>query len=188
MSFFRSHCHSASDTFIGRLCFATRSRTFRRTSSSALRSSSMTCDSWPDARRSTRPWASGGEPELHPSHPTPHFANAASPTAETQPRSCPRSTSTTTESPTVSEVELSQVKNSLRLPLNRTSTSSWLSTLSETPHFHVFLSPRLDQSFRPDLRELLNVAPHSFTQGFDGPLGIGVCTSRRLRNHFIYQS
>src|SRR6266513_28904 len=34
-----SHCHSASETFIGRLCWRTRSRTVRRTSSSLTRRS-----------------------------------------------------------------------------------------------------------------------------------------------------
>src|ERR1044071_5716192 len=46
-----SHCHSASDTFMGRLCWRTRSRTVRRTSSSFSRSSVAVFRSSSDARR-----------------------------------------------------------------------------------------------------------------------------------------
>src|SRR6266550_3563907 len=35
VSFFRSHCHSASETFIGSTCCCTRSMTLRRTASSS---------------------------------------------------------------------------------------------------------------------------------------------------------
>src|SRR5437660_2810388 len=132
----RSHCHSASVTFIGRVWDRTRSRAWRRTSSSPRRSSSEVATSLPVARRTMRrvafcPAASSRE---QPTQPRPHFFKAVPPNADTRPKSSPRSTSTITGSWRWSGSEDDQVKYSSRFPLNRTSTTGVKSLLGERTH------------------------------------------------------
>src|SRR5436190_11649541 len=58
-----------------------------------------------------------------------HFLAATGPTADTRPRSCPRSTSTITESCRASGSADGQEKNSFRFPLNRTRSEEHTSEL-----------------------------------------------------------
>src|SRR5439155_1634007 len=86
------------------------------------------------ARRRMR-WEPGAEASarLHPLHPVPHFLAATGPSADTRPKSSPRSTSTMTGSCKASGSGDGQVKYSLRFPLNRTSTTS----VNGSTHFSV---------------------------------------------------
>src|SRR5437899_11350836 len=76
---------------------------------------------------------------LHPEHAVPHLRAAMGPTADTRPKSCPRSTSTITGSCSASGSSDGQVKYSLRFPLNRTSTTSVNSFLAQRAHRKILL-------------------------------------------------
>src|SRR6266581_3623847 len=156
----RSHCHSASDTFIGRPWSRTRSRTLRRTSSSVRRSSRSTRTSPSVARRTTRDsTVAAASPKAQPLQRL-HRLSAPSPSADTRPQSCPRSTSTITGSSRCSEVDSSagQLKYPLRFPLNRTSTTKVNSFLGQRTHGKVLLLAPFEELVDLELLELAHVA------------------------------
>src|SRR5260370_4278250 len=78
---------------------------------------------------------------LHPLHPLPHFFAATAPSADTRPRSCPRSTSTITASCSASGSADRQAKKAFRVPLNPTSTTSVNPLLAQRTHGKVLLFP-----------------------------------------------
>src|SRR5207244_4248880 len=156
VSFFRSHCHSASETFIGSTCCCTRSMTLRRTASSSSWSRSAVWVSSGVARRTMRRSgvAVGAAPaRLHPWHAVSHFLVATAPSADTRPKSWPRSTSTITASCSASGSSDGQMKYSLRFPLNRTSTIGVNSLLAQSTHRKVLLLPTFEQLLHLGLAE-----------------------------------
>src|SRR6185503_10486560 len=183
----RSHCHSASDTFIGRPWSRTRSRTLRRTSSSVRRSSLSTRRSPSVARRTTRDstlaTALSGEQLLQRLH----RLTAPSPNADTRPQSCPRSTSTMTGSSRRSEVgsSVGQLKYPLRFPLNRTSTTKVNSFLGQRTHGKVLLLALFEELVDLELLELAQMAFQRVAEPQGSGLRIGVSASRRLGNDLI---
>src|SRR5439155_25274082 len=198
-SFLRSHCHSASVTFIGRVWTRTRSITRRRTSSSSRCSCSAIAASSGVARRSTRrviaaPDCSspGGDADgwvgparLHPLHPPPHFFAATGPTADTRPRSCPRSTSTITGSCRASGSADGQAKYSFRFPLNRTSMTSVNSLLAQRTHRKVLLFPAFEEFLDPHLAEMPHVATECFAERGGRRFGVGMGPARRLGDDLV---
>src|SRR5881396_4025677 len=190
LSFFRSHCHSASETFMGRAWLLTRSITRRRTSSSSRCSCSATAASSGVARRRTRWVGSGGgaaaaSARLQPLQLPAHFFAATGPTADTRPRSCPRSTSTITESCRASGSADGQEKNSFRFPLNRTSMTSVNSLLAQRTHRKVLLLPAFEELLDPHLAQLPHVASQRVAQHRGGGLRIGVRSARRLGDDLV---
>src|SRR6266550_1006778 len=180
----RSHCHSASETFMGRAWSRTRSRTLRRTSSSVRRSSRSTRRSPSVARRTTRDsTVAAASPREHPWQRLQRFT-APSPNAVTRPQSCPRSTSTMTGSSRCSEVgsSVGQLKYPLRFPLNRTSTTKVNSFLGQRTHGKVLLLAPFEELVDLELLELAHVALERRADRLGGRLGIGVRASRRLGN------
>src|SRR5712691_3201115 len=173
----RSHCHSASETFIGRPCSRTRSRTLRRTSSSARRSCSAACTSSRVARRRMRRvafWSAASWRE-QPAQPRPHFFRATSPSADTRPKSWPRSASTITGSCGANGSADCHVKYSSRFPLNRTSTTGSVnSLLGESAYRKVLLFAPLEELGGPELHHLAEVALQRRSEGQRGCLGVGV--------------
>src|SRR6267143_6331066 len=162
----RSHCHSASETFMGRSWSRTRSRTLRRTSSSVRRSSVSTRRSPTVARRTTcDSTLAAASPREQPLQ-RPHFLSAPSPSADTRPQSCPRSTSTITGSSRRSEVGSSdgQLKYPLRFPLNRTSTTKVNSFLGQRAHGKILLLAAFEELVDLQLAQLAQVAPQRLTQ------------------------
>src|SRR5712671_2412907 len=117
---------------------------------------------------------------LQPLQPPAHFFAATGPTADTRPRSCPRSTSTITESCRASGSADGQEKNSFRFPLNRTSMTSVNSLLAQRTHRKVLLLPALKEFLDPDLAQVPHVASQRFAQRRGGGLGVGVRPARRL--------
>src|SRR3989441_12127187 len=103
-----------------------------------------------------------------------HFFAATGPTADTRPRSCPRSTSTITESCRASGSADGQEKNSFRFPLNRTSMTSVNSLLAQRTHRNVLLLPAFKEFLDPDLAQVTHVASQRFAQRRGGRLGVGV--------------
>src|SRR3989449_9178248 len=89
----------------------------------------------------------------HPLQPTPHLRAAIGPTADTRPRSCPRSTSTITESWRASGSADGQEKNSFRFPLNRRSMTSVNSLLAQRTHRKGLLLPQVKELLDPDLAQ-----------------------------------
>src|SRR3989440_594759 len=188
VSFFRSHCHSASETFIGSTCCCTRSMTLRRTASSSSWSRSAVWVSSGVARRTMRRSgvAVGAAPaRLHPWHAVSHFLVATAPSADTRPKSWPRSTSTITASCSASGSSDGQVKYSLRFPLNRTSTIGVNSLLAQSTHRKVLLLPTFEQLLHLGLAEQAHVAAERVPQGLRGRVGVGVGTPGRLRNDLV---
>src|SRR5256884_119514 len=206
VSFFRSHCHSASETFIGSACCCTRSITLRRTASSSSCSRSAWAVSSGLARRRMRCEAGGGEggaataaeprgppagaappsppARLHPLQP-PHFFSATAPSADTRPRSWPRSTSTITASCSASGSSDGQVKYSLRFPLNRTSTIGVNSLLAQSTHRKVLLLSTFEQLLHLGLAEQAHMAAECVAQGSRGGVGVGAGAPWRLRNDVV---
>src|SRR5690348_3818379 len=197
VSFLRSHCHSASETFIGRACSWTRSIAWRRTSPSSRARPAATAASSAVARRSTRrAGADGGaaaarlQPVQPPPSPPPppaepHFLAATPPSADTRPRSCPRSTSTITGSCSARGSVAGQVKNSFRFPLNRTSMTSVNSLLAQRTHRKVLLLAAFKELLDPDFAQLPHVASQRFAQRRGGRLGVGVRPARRLADDLV---
>src|SRR5213083_508123 len=192
VSFFRSHCHSASETFIGSACCCTRSMTLRRTGSSSSCSRSAVLVSSGVARRTMRrSGAAGGAGDvapaarLHPWHAVPHFLVATAPTADTRPRSWPRSTSTITASCRASASSEGQVKYSLRFPMNRTSTIGVNSLLAQSTHRKVLLLSTFEQLLHLGLAEQAHMAAEGVAQGSRGGVGVGVGAPGRLRNDLV---
>src|SRR5213080_3466401 len=195
VSFFRSHCHSASETFIGSTCCCTRSMTLRRTASSSSWSRSAVWVSSGVARRTMRrSGAAGGAgtgagaapaARLHPWHAAPHFLVATAPTADTRPRSWPRSTSTITASCSASGSSDGQVKYSLRFPLNRTSTIGVNSLLAQSTHRKVLLLPTFEQLLHLGLAEQAHMTAQRVPQGLRGRIGLGVGAPGRLWNDLV---
>src|SRR5689334_1119272 len=197
VSFLRSHCHSASETFIGRACSWTRSIAWRRTSPSSRARPAATAASSAVARRSTRrAGADGGaaaarlQPVQPPPSPPPppaepHFLAATPPSADTRPRSCPRSTSTITGSCSARGSVAGQVKNSFRFPLNRTSMTSVNSLLAQRTHRKVLLFPAFEELFDLGLAEQPHVAAQGVAQRFGRRLRIGVGAARRLGDDLV---
>src|SRR5438034_9343067 len=174
VSFFRSHCHSASETFIGSACCCTRSITLRRTVASSSWSRSAARVSSGVARRTMRRSGAAGSAvgaaaapaaRLHPWHAAPHFLVATAPTADTRPRSWPRSTSTITASCRASVSSDGQVKYSLRFPLNRTSTIGVNSLLAQSTHRKVLLLSTFEQLLHLGLAEHTHMAAEGSATG-----------------------
>src|SRR5438128_2900016 len=188
VSFFRSHCHSASETFIGSTCCCTRSMTLRRTASSSSWSRSAVWVSSGVARRTMRRSgvAVGAAPaRLHPWHAVSHFLVATAPSADTRPKSWPRSTSTITASCSASGSSDGQMKYSLRFPLNRTSTIGVNSLLAQSTHRKVLLLPTFEQLLHLGLAEQAHMAAQRVPQGLRGRVGVGVGAPGRLPNDLV---
>src|SRR6059036_1857691 len=96
---------------------------------------------------------------LHPEQAVPHLRAATGPSADTRPRSWPRSTSTITGSCSASGSADGQLKYSLRFPLNRTSTTSVKSFLGQRAHRKILLFAAFQELVDLDLAELAQVAP-----------------------------
>src|SRR5690242_13711279 len=122
-----------------------------------------------------------------PPQPRAHFLSAVSPTADTRPRSCPRSTSTMTASWGASTSSAGQLKYSSRFPLKRTSTTALTLFLREGAHGEVLLLAPLQQFVGFDAAQLTQVAPQRLAQRLRGGVGVGVCSTRRLGDHFVDQ-
>src|SRR6266850_6102688 len=183
----RSHCHSASETFMGRPWSPTRSRTLRRTSSSARRSSLSTRRSLSVARRTTRDSTLVAALSSEQSLQRLHRLIAPSPSADTRPQSCPRSTSTITGSSRRSEAgsSVGQLKYPLRFPLNRTSTTKVNSFLGQRTHGKVLLLAAFEELVDLELAELPQVALERLAQRLGGRLGVGVRAAGRLGDDLI---
>src|SRR2546426_1072513 len=111
---------------------------------------------------------------LHPEHAVPHLRAATGPSADTRPRSWPRSTSTITGSCSASGSSDGQVKYSLRFPLNRTSTTGVNSLLAQGTHGKILLLPSFEQLLQLGLAELAQLAAQRLPQGLSRGFGIGV--------------
>src|SRR5207244_11479402 len=94
-----------------------------------------------------------------------YFFAATGPTADTRPRSCPRSTATITESCRANGSADCQETNSFRFPLNRTSMTSVNSLLAQRTHRKVLLLPAFEELLDPDLAHLSHVASQRVAQG-----------------------
>src|SRR2546426_693797 len=114
-----------------------------------------------------------------------HFFAATGPTADTRPRSCPRSTSTITESCRASGSADGQEKNSFRFPLNRTSMTSVNSLLAQRTHRKVLLLPAFEELLDPDLAQVSHMASQCFAQRRGRRLGVGVRPARRLGDDLV---
>src|SRR2546425_2574618 len=184
----RSHCHSASETFIGRPCSRTRSRTLRRTSSSARRSCSAACTSSRVARRRMRRvafWSAASWRE-QPAQPRPHFFRATSPSADTRPKSWPRSASTITGSCGANGSADCQVKYSSRFPLNRTSMTGCVnSLLGESAYRKVLLFPPLEELRGSEPHELAQVTLQRRGEARRRRFRVGVRPAGRLRDDLV---
>src|SRR5437773_10318891 len=173
---------------MGRAWLLTRSITRRRTSSSSRCSCSATAASSAVARRrmlrrgSVGAGGAAASARLQPLQLPAHFLAATGPTADTRPRSCPRSTSTITESCRASGSADGQEKNSFRFPLNRTSMTSVNSLLAQRSHGKVLLFPAFEELLDPDLAEVAHVATERLAQGGGRRFGIGVRPARWLRD------
>src|SRR6059036_3033385 len=122
---------------------------------------------------------------LHPEQAMPHLRAATGPSADTRPKSCPRSTSTITGSCSASGSSDGQVKYSLRFPLNRTSTTSVKSFLAQRTHRKILLFAAFQELLDLDLPELAGMAPQRLAQRFGRSLGVGVGAARRLGNDLV---
>src|SRR5438874_11964417 len=105
-----------------------------------------------------------GFARLHPLQPPAHFFAAIGPTADTRPRSCPRSPSTITESWRASGSAAGQEKYSFRFPSNRTSMTSFNSLLAQRTHRQVLLLPPFEELLDPDLAEMPQVATEGLAE------------------------
>src|SRR5438876_8852781 len=152
-------------------------RTTRRRATSPPRSPSPLCGEGEGGR---------GFARLHPLQPPAHFFAAIGPTADTRPRSCPRSTSTITESWRASGSADGQEKYSFRFPLNRTSMTSVNSLLAQRTHRKVLLLPPFEELLDPDLAQVPHVASQRFAQRRGGRLGVGVRPARRLGDDLVH--
>src|SRR5436190_20681282 len=151
-------------------------RTMRRRATSPPRSPSPLCGEGEGGR---------GFARLHPLQPPAHFFAAIGPTADTRPRSCPRSTSTITESWRASGSADGQEKYSFRFPLNRTSTTSVNSLLAQRTHRKVLLLPTFAEFLDPDLAEMAHMATQGFTQRRGRRFGVGMRPARRLGDDLV---
>src|SRR6266852_3326759 len=157
-------------------------------SSSSWCNCSATAVSSTVARRTMRRVASAGataSARLQPLQLPAHFFAATGPTADTRPRSCPRSTSTITESCRASGSADGQEKNSFRFPLNRTSMTSVNSLLAQRTHRKVLLLPPFEELLDPHLAQLPHVASQRVAQRRGGGLRIGVRSTRRLGDDLV---
>src|SRR5437899_4640436 len=174
---------------MGRAWLLTRSITRRRTSSSSRCSCSATAASSAVARRTMRRVASIGgaavSARLQPLQLPAHFFAATGPTADTRPKSCPRSTSTITDSCRTSGSADGQEKYSLRFPLNRTSTTSVNSLLAQRTHRQVLLLPAFEELFNPDLTEVARVPAQGVAQGLGRGFGVGMRPAPRLGDDLV---
>src|SRR5437667_4335 len=151
-------------------------RTMRRRTTSPPRSPSPLCGEGEGGR---------GFARLHPLQPPAHFFAAIGPTADTRPRSCPRSTSTITESWRASGSADGQEKYSFRFPLNRTSMTSVNSLLAQRTHRKVLLLPPFEELLDPDLAEMPQVATEGLAERRGRRFGVGVRPTRRLGDDLV---
>src|SRR5438105_235821 len=178
-----SHCHSASDTFIGRSCWRTRSRTARRTSSSFSRSC---CAVFTSSSAAFRRMEGGGLAfSLLQAPQRSHFFSANGPSAETRPKSWPRSTSTMTGSSRWSGSSDGQVKYSRRFPLNRTSRRGVKSLLGQRTHGKVLFFAAFEEFVDLQLAELAEMALQRVAERCGGSFRIGVRAARRLGDDLV---
>src|SRR5229473_4129038 len=154
-------------------------------SSSSWCNCSATAVSSTVARRTMRRVASAGATASAPLQLPAHFFAATGPTADTRPRSCPRSTSTITESCRASGSADGQEKNSFRFPLNRTSMTSVNSLLAQRTHRKVLLLPAFEELLDPHLAQLPHMASQRVAQRRGGGLRIGVRSARRLGDDLV---
>src|SRR2546421_9544943 len=180
-----SHCHSASDTFIGRSCWRTRSRTARRTSSSFSRSCCAVFTSSSTALRRMEGRGVGGAFSLLQAPQRSHFFSANGPSAETRPKSCPRSTSTMTGSSRWKRSSDGQVKYSRRFPLNRTSRRCVKSLLGQRTHGKVLFFAAFEEFVDLQLPQLAQVALQRVAEGGGRRVGIGMRAARRLGHDLV---
>src|SRR5207244_6229653 len=108
-----------------------------------------------------------------------HFFAATGPTADTRPKSCPRSTSTITHSCRTSGSADGQEKYSLRFPLNRTSTTSVNSLLAQRTHRQVLLLPAFEEFLDPDLADMAHMAPQRLAKRRGRRCGVGARPAQR---------
>src|SRR6267143_6037111 len=110
-----------------------------------------------------------------PAQPRPHFLRATSPSADTWPKSWPRSASTITGSCGANGSADCHVKYSSRFPLNRTSTTGSVnSLLGESAYRKVLLFAPLEELDGPEPQQLAEMSPQRRGQTLRGRLGIGV--------------
>src|SRR6059058_3106098 len=182
--------------------------TRRRTSSSSRCSCSATAASSGVARRTMRRGGVGANPglasevsadpgrepgdgpaapsaRLHPLQLPAHFFAATGPTADTRPRSCPRSTSTITQSCRASGSADGQEKYSFRFPLNRTSMTSVNSLLAQRTHRKVLLFPAFEEFLDPHLAEMPHVATQCVAERGGRRFGVGMGATRRLGDDLV---
>src|SRR5258708_3432679 len=129
--------------------------------------------------RRVAPWSAASCRE-HPAQPRPHFFRAASPSADTRPKSWPRSASTITGSCGANGSADCQVKYSSRFPLNRTSTTGSVnSLLGESAYRKVLLFAPLEELGSPELHQLAQMSLQRRGEGLRGRLGVGVGAAGR---------
>src|SRR5258705_91877 len=159
----------------------TRSIALRRASSSPARISPCRRTSSGVASRFTR--RVGGAPN----RPCGTFAercSASAPTAWTRPRSSPRSASTITAAARAGTSSASQKKNSLRLPLNATSTRT-ATLLDVLPHPQELFAAAAGELVRLEPAEVVELAQEHFLERGGGDLVIGVRSPRRLGDDLV---
>src|SRR5258705_1792518 len=153
----------------------TRSIALRRASSSPARISPCRRTSSGVASRFTR--RVGGAPN----RPCGTFAercSASAPTAWTRPRSSPRSASTITAAARGGASSASHAKNSLRLPLNATSTRT-ATLLDVLPHPQDLLAAAAGEPVPPETAQVVELAQQHLLEGGGGDLAIRVRAAGR---------
>src|SRR3989454_8016511 len=158
-------------------------RTMRRGSVGATPGLASGVRAAPGRKPGDGPAAAAASPP--PLQPTPPLRAAIGPTADTRPRSCPRSTSTITASWRTSGSADGQEKYSFRFPLNRTSTTSVNSLLAQRTHRKVLLLPTFEEFLDPDLAEMAHMATQGFAQRRGRRFGVGVRPARRLGDDLV---
>src|SRR3989454_8263943 len=136
-------------------------------------------------RRVTSGGGATASAKLHPLQLPAHFFVATGPTADTRPRSCPRSTSTITRSCRASGSADGQAKYSFRFPLNRTSMTSVNSLLAQRTHRKVLLFPAFEEFLDPHLAEMPHVATECFAERGGRRFGVGMGPARRLGDDLV---
>src|SRR2546426_10634088 len=172
---------------MGMSWWRTRSRPVRRTSSSFSRSCCAVFTSSSVALRRMEGGGAGGWVAfslLHAPHRS-HFFSANGPSADTRPKSCPRSTSTMTGSSRWKRSSDGQVKYSRRFPLNRTSRRCVKSLLGQRTHGKVLFFAAFEEFVDLQLPQLAQVALQRVAEGGGRRVGIGMRAARRLGHDLV---
>src|SRR6185503_7371148 len=184
VSFLRSHCHSASVTFMTSEFARTRSMERLRASSSSPRTDLYWRTSLSLATRRT---FCDGEP---PPRPWATFALrfcAVSPVAWTWPKSSPRSASTMTGALTGGGSSPSHRKNSFRFPLNATSIST-VTLLLKLSHLQILLTPPANELVRLQLPQLVELTDERIVDRLGRRFVIEASATERFGNDLVDDS